>query len=183
MKRLDRIALFASISLGLASATLGCRKEKAQETPPVPTAAPADAPVPTAPIIDAAAAPTAAPAAAPESLVAGDYACGFGSYPDFLCRITEDGNFISLEKLGGTERFSGSLSKGDEGTDIRFTNAGKDAAPAELLFKRQADGTWLALIPADGEKIGYRLRYLGELASQFGGQTYAGAISAPTWKE
>ena len=41
-------------------------------------------------------------ARAPERLVAGDYACGFSNTAEFLCRITEDGEFVSLEKLGGS---------------------------------------------------------------------------------
>lgn len=110
---------------------------------------------------------------------AGDYACSFGAYPEFLCRVTEDGDFLSLEKLGGSERFSGSLSRDDSG-GVRFTNAAAEGTPTDLLFVRQADGSWFAAIPADGETIGYRLRHLGEPGSQFGGQAYAGAIGDPT---
>jgi hypothetical protein len=112
-------------------------------------------------------------------LAAGDYACSFGAYPEFLCRVTEDGDFLSLEKLGGSERFSGSLSR-DDGGGVRFTNGASEGTPAELLFVRQADGSWFAAIPADGETIGYRLRHLGDPGSQFGGQAYAGAIGDPT---
>lgn len=111
-----------------------------------------------------------------ERLVAGDYACSFGSYPEFLCRVVEDGDFVTLEKLGGSERFRGSLSRDDEGAGIRWTNADADGSPAELLFVARPDGSWFAAIPADGETIGYRLRLLGEPGSQFGGQSYAGAI-------
>jgi hypothetical protein len=116
--------------------------------------------------------------AAPEQLVAGDYACAFSNTAEFLCRITEDGDFVSLEKLGGSERFSGSLSAGDNPGEITWTNAAAEGYPPSLTFKRQADGTWFGEVPSDGEKLGYRLRYLGELGSQFGGQAYGGAISA-----
>lgn len=117
-------------------------------------------------------------AEAPERLIAGDYACGFSNTAEFLCRITEDGEFVSLEKLGGSERFSGSLSAGDNPGELTWTNAAAEGYPPSLTFKRKADGTWFGEIPSDGEKLGYRLRYLGELKSQFGGQAYGGAISA-----
>jgi hypothetical protein len=104
----------------------------------------------------------------------GDYACSLGGYPEFLCRIEADGKFVSLEKLGGSERFRGSLVSAGE--DIQWINAAANTDPAELVFKHQADGTWFAEIPSDGEKVGYRLRRLGALGSQFGGESYAGAI-------
>jgi hypothetical protein len=112
----------------------------------------------------------------PERLVAGDYACGFSSSAAFLCRITEEGEFLTLEKLGGTERFSGSLSAGDVEGEVVWTNAAAEGYPATLTFKRQPDGSWFGEVPSDGEKLGYRLRYLGAAGSQFGGQAYAGAI-------
>lgn len=115
-----------------------------------------------------------------DRLVAGDYACSFGSYPEFLCRVVEDGEFVTLEKLGGSERFRGSLSRDDDGAGVRWTNAEAEGSPAELLFQPRPDGSWFAAIPADGEPLGYRLRFLGEPGSQFGGQSYAGAIGEAT---
>lgn len=122
---------------------------------------------------------TTSPAAADHpatGLAPGDYACSFSGYPEFLCRITADGPGLTLEKLGGSERFRGQLTA--DGADVRFANGGA-GDPAELTFQRQADGSWFARLPGDGEIIGYRLRALGALGSQYGGQGYAGAISEP----
>ncbi|MEZ4360279.1 MAG: hypothetical protein R3B48_08870 [Kofleriaceae bacterium] len=151
-------------------AMIGCSKAKAPAAPPeaTPQTAPAD-PAPVAPL---------APAAPPETLVAGDYACSFAGYAEFLCRITVEDNFVTLEKLGGSDRFRGSMTREDD--DVRWINAAGDASPADLLFKRQPDGTWFAKVEGEGEGgAGYRLRYLGEVGSQFGGQAYGGAIGKP----
>lgn len=165
--------LASALLLGIlvAASACGSSKKSAKEEAPTAPAAPA------APGDQPAAAPTA-PAAAPERLVPGDYACGFSSSAEFLCRITQDGEFVTLEKLGGSERFSGSLSAGDNEGELAWTNAKADGSPAGLTFKRQPDGSWFGEVPSDGEKLGYRLRYLGELGSQFGGKSYGGAIGA-----
>lgn len=169
--------LASALLLGILVAASACGSSKKSSKEEAPTA-------PTAPAAPAAAGdrPAAAPAApaapAPERLVPGDYACGFSNSAEFLCRITQDGEFVTLEKLGGSERFSGSLSAGDNEGELAWTNAKADGAPAGLTFKRQPDGSWFGEVPSDGEKLGYRLRYLGELGSQFGGKSYGGAIGA-----
>lgn len=113
-------------------------------------------------------------------LADGDYACSFSGYPEFLCRISSTGGAATLEKLGGTDRFRGALQPGaGSGADVKWVNAAADGTPAELLFQKQADGSWFAKLPSDGELVGYRLRALGPLGSQFGGESYGGAISEP----
>lgn len=116
---------------------------------------------------------TEPPAAPP--LPAGDYACSFSGYPEYLCRVTVDGASATLEKLGGSDRFRGALTAAAKGA--RWANEVAELPPQELVFEPQADGTYFARVEAEGEIIGYRLRRLGELGSQFGGQTYAGAIA------
>ena len=108
-------------------------------------------------------------------LAAGDYACSFTGYPEYLCRVTGSGAQLTLEKLGGSDRFRGTLSA--QGKDVRWVNAVRDSDPAELVFQQQADGSWFAKLPSDGEVVGYRVRALGPLGSQFGGESYGGAIS------
>lgn len=109
------------------------------------------------------------------ALPAGDYACSFSGYPEYLCRITIDGASATLEKLGGSDLFRGPLTAAGKGA--RWTNEVAEQPPKELVFELQGDGTYFARVESDGEVIGYRLRRLGELGSQFGGQTYAGAIA------
>lgn len=108
-------------------------------------------------------------------LPAGDYACSFSGYPEYLCRITVDGASATLEKLGGSDRFRGALTAAGKGA--RWTNEVAELPPQELVFELEADGTYFARVESEGEVLGYRLRRLGELGSQFGGQTYAGAIA------
>lgn len=156
-----RSARFASLALLVAAlAGAGCGSSKSR-----PKDAEADAPI-------------GHGEAAPPRLVAGDYACGFSTTAEFLCRITEDGEFLTLEKLGGSERFAGSLSAGEAEGELVWTNAAAEGSPATLTFRRQPDGTWFGEVPSDGEQLGYRLRYLGAPGSQFGGQAYGGAIGA-----
>lgn len=109
------------------------------------------------------------------ALPAGDYACSFSGYPEYLCRVTVDGASATLEKLGGSDVFRGPLTP--DGKGARWTNEVAEQPPTELRFELQADGTYFARVASEGEVIGYRLRRLGELGSQFGGQTYAGAIA------
>jgi hypothetical protein len=147
----------------IATTALGCRSASKPAQPASKAAAPT---------------PSAQTSAAP---AAGDYACNIEGYPEFLCRVTAEADFLTLEKLGGSDRWRGSLTR--DGDDVRWINAEAGAEPAELVFKPQGDGSWLAKLAmpgdGDGEPLAYRLRYLGDLGSQFGGQSYAGAIGAP----
>ena len=50
-----------------------------------------------------------------------------------------------------------------------------------MTFQRDGDDAWRAEIATGEEPMVYRLRYLGALGSQFGGEAYAGAIAEPSY--
>ena len=119
-----------------------------------------------------------APAAASAFLAEGDYLC-FGHFHEYLCTVQRVDGELRLDKVGGTDRYSGTLTPAGDG--FRLVGQNGEGVAIDLLYERQPDGSWRAALPPELQVYGdhYTIRYKGELGSVFGSLTYGGGYDEP----
>lgn len=104
----------------------------------------------------------------------GDYLC-WGGFHEYLCTVHANGNERRVAKVGGSDRYTGTLSSGADDT-LHFVGQRADGTRLDLVYAKQADGSWRAAVPPEVrlESDYYTIRYMGELGSVFGSETYGG---------
>ena len=120
-----------------------------------------------------------APVAEAPFLAEGDYLC-FGHFHEYLCTVRAIDGELRLDKVGGTDRYSGTLTPAGDG-GFRLVGENGEGAAIDLVYERQPDGSWRAALPPELQVYGdhYTIRYKGELGSVFGSVTYGGGYDEP----
>ena len=115
----------------------------------------------------------------PGQLREGDYLC-WGGFHEYLCTVRVVDGAHRLDKVGGSDRYSGTISPDGAG-GFRLLGTNADGVELDLHFEVQPAGSWRAAVPPAlaAEADHYTMRYKVELGSVFASQPYGGGYDGP----